>query len=552
MTRLAAIGALLLLATGCPSKPADMTEGKPFPPVSVMFNTNESHKQIAEAIVQMWKEQLGINVALGNTEWKVYLAEQTAKNYDICRAGWINDFNDPHNDIEMFITDGGNNRTGWSSKEYDDLVAASMREPDTKKRFEIYRKAEALLINDAPILPVYYYTNKNLVSKRVRGWHDTVLNLHPYDAIWIADKAGNPEPPEKQVLVYNNGVEPATLDPGKMSGVGEHHCAVVLYEGLCRSDPKTLEPLPGVAERWDISSDGLTYTFHLRANARWQDSKGNDKGPVTAQDFVYSWLRVVKTPEGEEPSEYQYIFDWIKGAKDIREGKEKDLSKFGVRAIDERTLEVKLESACGFFLELAAYQTYMPVHRATVEKHKLAWTQPENIVANGPFLLDSWTPKKEIVFKRSKIYWRANENRLETLRFLPIDDQNTALSKFLNGEMDWGDDSSIPLARADQVLKNPNFRCSPYLGIYFYRFNCERPPFNDARVRRAFSMAVDKRAICSNVQRFGEGPAGGLVPAGCGVPVYESPPGLPYDPERARALLREAGYSVKQPKRQER
>lgn len=528
-----------------------MTAGKPFPPVSVMFNTSESHKQIAEAIVQMWKEQLGINVALGNTEWKVYLAAQTALDYDVCRAGWINDFNDPHNDIEMFLTGGGNNRTGFSSAEYDRLVAESMKETDQKKRWEIYRKAEALLIDEAPILPVYYYTNKNLVSKKIKGWHDTVLNLHPFDALWIADKDGNPEPPEKQVVIYNNGVEPATLDPGMMSGVAEHHCAIVLYEGLCRSDPKTLEPLPGVAKSWDISPDGLKYTFHLRPEAHWQDSKGNDKGPVTAQDFLYSWLRVVKTPEGEEPSEYQYVFDWIVAAKDIREGKEKDTSKFGVRVIDDRTLEVTLATPCGFWLELCAYQTLFPVHKETIEKHKMLWTKPENIVANGPFLLDSWTPLKEIVFKKSKVYWRAAENRLETLRFLPIDDQNTALNKFLNGEVDWGDDSSVPLARADQVLKNPNFRCSPYLGIYFYRFNCTRPPFNDARVRRAFSMAVDKRTICSNVQRFGEAPAGALVPYGCGVPLYESPPGLPYDPEKARALLREAGYAVKQPKRQE-
>src|SRR5277367_3333409 len=105
---LAAI-ALLVLGSGCPEKHAQLTPGKPFPAVSVMFNTNESHKQIAEAIVQMWRVQLGVNVALGNTEWKVYLAAQNALDYDVCRAAWINDYNDPHNDIEMFVTDGGNN-----------------------------------------------------------------------------------------------------------------------------------------------------------------------------------------------------------------------------------------------------------------------------------------------------------------------------------------------------------------------------------------------------------------------------------------------------------
>jgi len=547
MNRLVALSAVLLLA-GCPQK-EDMSQGKPFPPVSVMFNTNESHKQIAEAVVQMWREQLGVNVALGNTEWKVYLSEQDHLNYDICRAGWINDFNDPHNDIEMFVTDGGNNRTGWSNKEYDALVAQAMLETDKKKRWEIYKKAEAILIKEAPILPIYYYTNKNMLSKRVKGWYDTVLNLHPYDAIWLEDKPGEPNPPEKQVLIFNNGAEPETLDPGHMSGVPEHRIALALYEGLMRPDPKTLAPIPGVAESWESSPDGKRWVFHLRSSARWQNNKGEDMGPVTAQDFVYSWLRVVKTPEGEEPSQYQYVFDCVEGAKAIEQGKETDLSKFGARAIDDRTLEVRLATPCGFWLDLCAYDTLMPVHRATIEKHKMAWTKPENIVANGPFLLESWTPLEKIVVKRSPLYWRASENRLERVQFLPIEDQNTFLNKFLNGEVDWLDD--VPLARADQVLRNPNFRCSKYLGIYFYRFNCSRPPFDDARVRRAFSMSVDKRTICSNVQRFGEAPAGGLVPMGCGVPVYESPPGLPYDPEEARALLREAGYAVKQPRREE-
>lgn len=548
--RLPLLAALLLLATGCPQDNVSMTAGKPFPPVSVMFNTNESHKQIAEAIVQMWKEELGVNVALGNTEWKVYLEAQNALDFDICRAGWINDFNDPHNDIEMFITNGGNNRTGWGSKEYDALVDASMREPDKAKRWELYRKAEKILIDEAPILPIYYYTNKNMLARKVKGWYDTVLNLHPYDAIWIEDEPGKPNPPEKQVLNFNNGAEPATLDPGHMSGVVEHRVALALFEGLCRSDPKTLAPIPGVAESWDVSPDGKRYVFHLRANARWQDHLGHDRGPVTAHDFVYAWRRVVKTPEGEEPSEYQYVFDWVEGAKEIREGKEKDIEKFAVKALDDRTLEVRLATPCGFWLDLCAYDTLMPIPKAMVEKYGMTWTRPENIVANGPFLLDSWTPHKEVVCKRSPLYWRASECRLETLKLLPIEDQNTFLDKFLNGEVDWLDD--VPVARADQVLTNPCFRSSAYLGIYFYRFNCSRPPFDDVRVRRAFSMAVDKSAICSHVQRFGEAPAGGLVPMNCGVPVYESPPGLAYDPGRARALLREAGYAVKIPRGEER
>jgi oligopeptide transport system substrate-binding protein len=543
---LAAVAIAALLA-GCPGRNEPRTAGKPFPPISVLFNTNESHKQIAEAIVQMWKEQLGVNVALGNAEWKVYLAAQNALDYDVCRAAWINDYNDPHNDMEMFITDGGNNRTGWSNKKYDALIDQSMLETNVQKRWAIYKEAETILCNEAPILPIYYYTNKNMLSKKVKGWYDTVLNLHPFDAISIEDSPGHMAPPEKQVLFFNNGAEPATLDPRNMSGVPEHHIAVALLEGLCRSDPKTLAPLPGVAESWDVSPDGKHYVFHLRATSRWTNQAGADLGPVTAQDFVYAWSRVVKTPEGEEPSEYAYVFDWVKGAKDLREGRATDLATFGVRALDDRTLDVELATPCGFWLNLCAYDTLLPIHRATVEKNGIRWTRPESFVGNGPFRLKRWVAQEEVVAARNPLYWRAAECKLEEVHFLPIEDQNTALNKFLNGECDWLDD--VPIARASQVLGNPNFRSSAYMGVYFYRFNCTRPPFDDVRVRQAFTMAVDKRTICGYVQRFGEAPANGLVPLGCGVPLYEGAQGLPYDPEKARALLREAGYSVVLPKR---
>ncbi|MBI3726539.1 hypothetical protein HY251_21655 [bacterium] len=510
---------------------------KPFPKVEILYNTLESHRAIAEALAQMWKDELHVNVGLANTEWKVYLDKMRDLDYQIARAGWVFDYNDPHNIFECWQTGNGNNRTGWSNKKYDELIEKATLVRDNAERWKVYQDAERLAVDEAPILPIYIYVNKNMLSQKVKGWYDNVLNTHPYDAIWI-EEDGKVAPPDRQKLNFNNGAEPQTLDPAIMSGVPESRIAIALYEGLTRYDPKDLHPIPGVAESWEISEDGKTYTFHLRPDARW--SNGD---PVTASDFVYSWLRVIDPTQLPQPAEYAQVFDWIEGAKPVIHGDVKtcDPTRIGLDARDARTLVVRLAAPCPFFLNLCAHSTYYPVHRATVERHGQKWTRPENIVGNGPFILKQWELSAKIVFGPSPTYWGHERVKLHEITFFPIDSQDTALNKFLAGECDWLDD--VPIARADEVKKNPCFRASPFLTIYFYRFNCTKPPFDDPRVRRAFSMAVDKKTICSKVERFGEIPLKGVCPP-CGNPPYKGVPGLPYDPEGARKLLREAGYEV--------
>jgi ABC-type oligopeptide transport system substrate-binding subunit len=512
-------------------------KGKPFPQVEILYNTLESHKQIAEAIAQMWKDNLGVTVGLGNTEWKVYLDRMSKLDYDIARGGWVYDYNDPHNGFECWQTGNGNNRTGWTNPEYDKLIGKAMLERDNSKRWEVYQKAEQMIVDEAPFLPIYFYVNKNMVAKKVKGWEDNVLNLHPYDAMWIADDAGNKLPPEQQKLVFNNAAEPQTLDPAIMTGHPEHRIALGLFEGLTRPSPKDLSPLPGVAEKWEISEDGKTYTFHLR-EAYW--SNGD---PITAEDFIYSWKRVIDPKALTTPSEYAQIFDWIEGARPVIRGqKPAEGAKLGLEAPNPKTLVVRLEAPCPFFLNLCLFETYMPVHRKTVEKHGPAWTKAENIVTNGPYKLEEWKINSQIVFVPNERYWDKGRVTLQQVTLLPIDNLDTSLNKFIAGECDWIDD--VPIARAEEVKKHSAFRVSPYLTVYFYRFNCSRPPFNDVRVRKAFSMAVNKKTICTRVQRFGEIPAGSCVPPRCGNPPYKSVKGLEYNPEAAKKLLAEAGYEV--------
>ncbi len=157
--------------------------GAGFPPIELMYNTSEGHRRIAIAIQQMWKTNLNINVTLTNQDWKVYLDKRDAKDYQVARAGWIGDYLDPNTFLDMYTSSGGNNDTGWSNRRYDELIAQAAQTTDQESRFALFQEAEALLMTELPIIPIYTYVNKSLVSPDVRGWHPNILDIHPYKYI---------------------------------------------------------------------------------------------------------------------------------------------------------------------------------------------------------------------------------------------------------------------------------------------------------------------------------------------------------------------------------
>lgn len=341
---------------------------------------------------------------------------------------------------------------------------------------------------------------------------------------------GDPEP--RADLTFINGAEPETLDPAIITGQPEGRLAGALFEGLLRFNSKG-RPEPGVAERWEISEDGRTYTFHLREDARWSDGK-----PVTAGDFVSSWQRTL-TPS--TASGYNYMLFPIRNAEPFAEGKLTDFREVGVRAIDERTLEVELDSPTPYFLDLVSFTTYKPVRTDLIDAVGDDWVKPEHILTNGPYHLESWRINDRIRLRKNPRYWNAEGVALEVVDVLPISAANTAFNFYASGEADLMMDKGLaPPTLLDELKKRPDFHAAPFLGTYFLRFNATKPPFDDPRVRKAFAMVIDKEAITSKITRAGETPASGFVPPG--VDGYESPEGLPYDPDRARQLLAEAGY----------
>ncbi|MBI2343287.1 MAG: peptide ABC transporter substrate-binding protein [Deltaproteobacteria bacterium] len=331
-------------------------------------------------------------------------------------------------------------------------------------------------------------------------------------------------------LNFNNWNEPEYLDPGLSSGIYESNIIRNLFEGLVGHDPRDASPQAAGAERWDISADGRHYTFHLRTTARWTDGR-----PVTAHDYVYAWERVLNPKTG---SKYAFALHYIKHARDYNTGRLTDASRLGFRAVDDFTLEVTLETPTPFMLAFMCYPTFFPVPRWAIEAHGARWTQPEHLVSNGAFALRRWVPYKEILLVKNDRYWDAARVTLPGVRFLPIEDKETALKMYAAGQLDI--DWELPEAKIPSLLTHPDYVGAPYFSTYFYNLNTTKPPLDDVRVRRALTMAIDRETLINAYLQRTQAPATGFVPSvGNG---YHPAAAFAFDPAQAKRLMAEAGY----------
>ena len=334
----------------------------------------------------------------------------------------------------------------------------------------------------------------------------------------------------KADLTLCNGDEPQTLDPAIVTGQLEGRLCLALFEGLTTRDAKG-NVIPGMAESWEISPDGLTYTFHLRPGIKW--SNGD---PVTASDFVNSWERTLNPATG---SEYSYQLYYLLHGEDYGTGKLKDFSQVGVKAPDDHTLVVTLAHPTAYFLELTSFQTLVPVHLPTVKKFGRQWTKPGNMVSNGPYVLKEWRFRNYVLVEANPYYWRPVA--VKRIKVLPTNNANTCFNLFYSHKTDLIlDTRSIPPTLVHDIQGEPYFHSNPFGATTFLRFNVKRKPFDDVRVRKALALALDKQDIVKKITRAGEPVASTLVPPGN--KGYTPPTGLVYNPDEARRLLAEAGY----------
>jgi oligopeptide transport system substrate-binding protein len=346
----------------------------------------------------------------------------------------------------------------------------------------------------------------------------------------------------KKLMVWRvgNGSEPQDLDPQTVTGVPEHKLIMALFEGLVAEDPQDLHTVPGLAESWEISEDGLVYTFHLRPAAKW--SNGD---PIIAGDVVESFRRML-TPA--LASEYAYlVYNFVVGAKDYYEGRITDFSQVGFNAPDDHTFQVTLINATPYLLKImASHYSWWPVPVKVVTQFgelgqkRTQWTRAGNLVGNGPFKLKEWSPNRRVIVERNPYYWDAKTVKLDEIHFFPTDNISTDERMFRTGQVDMT--YELPNAKIDAYRKDypESLRIEPYLGIYFYRCNVTRPPLNDKRVRKALALAIDRESIVKNVTRGDEIPAYGVsYPGTAG---YTSRSKLTGNMEEAKQLMAEAGY----------
>lgn len=349
---------------------------------------------------------------------------------------------------------------------------------------------------------------------------------------------------DKQELVRGNGSEPASLDPHKVESDVEGHIINDFFDNLVRvGDDGTIEPR--LAERWE-NKDNTVWTFHLRPDAKWSDGS-----PITADDVVYSWRRL-GDPKTLSPYGSYVASMYVKNAADILAGK-KTPDSLGIKALDSHTVEVTLEHPLSYFLEMSAYHVLVPLPKAVIEKHPENWTQVGNFVSSGPYTLSEWVVNERIVGTRNSQYWDNAHTVINKVTYLPISSQAAELNRYKSGEVDiTGLLSPIQFASLQKEYPK-EVKVSPLQGTYFYQFNTQKPPFNDARVRRALDLSLDKTVIAEKVMGMGQKPAYSLVPLHTGGYSLQNPEWANWTQEQrnaeAKKLLADAGFNEKNPLR---
>ena len=361
-------------------------------------------------------------------------------------------------------------------------------------------------------------------------------------ATWAAKVPAGTQLADKQELVRNNGSEPASLDPHKVESDVEFNIISDLFDGLVSVSPAG-EIQPRLAEKWE-NKDNTVWTFHLRPGITWSDGT-----PITAEDIVWSWQRLVDPKTASPYASYPGSMRIVNGT-DIAEGK-KAPESLGVKAINDTTLEVTLTQPNAAFLAMLAHPSLVPIDKVLVGRFGDKWTKPEHFVSSGAYKLSQWVVNERIVAVRNPKYWDNEHTVINKVTYLPISSEAADVNRYKAGEIDIV--YTVPINQFAQLKKTlgSELDVSPQLATYYYQFNTTRPPFNDARVRKAMNLALDKDIIADKVLGQGQRPAWLISQPDIGGVKLQNPDyaSWPMDKRIAEAkkLLAEAGFNDSHP-----
>jgi oligopeptide transport system substrate-binding protein len=335
-----------------------------------------------------------------------------------------------------------------------------------------------------------------------------------------AFSAEEASPPKDFIAVFSP--KKFSLDPLHTFTAFESQFYTAIYEGLVVNNPFTLEPIPGMAERWDLSDGGRIYRFTIRQNAVYSDGT-----PLRAQDFVDSWMRMI---DPASKAEYSFLFDPIKGARAYRTGVEKDPKKVGIRAVGDRTLEVELEKPAAYFLKVLAHISFLPIYPAYL-KNK-SWGDAKTAIGNGPYIITQRN-NAELLLEKNKLYWDADHVALDRIRIRFTDDDAKATTDFLAGKIDWS-----TVFQADRLKDTKDVVVFPMFATLYLYFVSDQAPWNDPRVRRGLSLLLPWDQIRSTKQYIF--PDSHLIPSIPSYPEVKSIDSTQTD--EGLKLLAEAGF----------
>ncbi|WP_349410255.1 peptide ABC transporter substrate-binding protein [Pseudalkalibacillus sp. SCS-8] len=308
-----------------------------------------------------------------------------------------------------------------------------------------------------------------------------------------------------QELNVNINTEPFSLNPGLANDTTSSAVLLQTFEGLTRINQDG-EPEPAMAKEIKKSDDLTTYTFTLRDDVKWTNGD-----PVTAQDFEWAWKWVL---DPKTDAQYAYQLFYVKNAEKAKNG-DVSVDEVGVKALDEKTLEVTLENPTPYFEELTAFYTYFPVN-SKIAKENPDWYQDagELYTSNGPFKMTTWEHSDKIILEKNEDYWDAGAVKLNKITMIMVNDPNTELNMYKNGELDWAGSptGNIPLEAIPTLKKEGDLQIKPIAGTYWYKFNTEKEPFNNANIRKAFAYSINRQAIVEQITKGGQVPAMGAVP----------------------------------------
>lgn len=307
----------------------------------------------------------------------------------------------------------------------------------------------------------------------------------------------------EQLFRANLTSEPSTADPGLAKDATSGAVVRATFDGLTRLDADS-KPMNSVASDVKLSDDSLVYTFTLR------DSKWSNGDPVTAHDFEFAWKRVL---DAQFAAEYAYQLYYIKNAEKVHKG-EVSPDELGVKALDDHTLEVTLENPTPFFLQLTAFYTYFPVNKKVAEADPKWAMEAATHVGNGPFKMTAWEHKSKIVLEKNENYWDKDVVKLDKIEFAMIEDDNTALSMFENGELDWAGQplGGLPVDAVPALKESGKLVIHPKATMYWYKMNTTKGPLANVKIRKALSLAVNRQEIVDNITQVGQVPTMGMLP----------------------------------------